>query len=178
MQHIKERDLKKTAIELCDESLRRQRRLDQPHGKSASKENLAPLVESRLVGATWTLRRMPDRERGFLNMRGSLWPDMLAEPGQYPATSISSMASRRQARISPKEIDQMQPALDLLTLLPDILDRQILFWTAWHQNGEPQARIPWAKVRRSLGVNASRWTLKRRYDAGILWLAALVALQR
>ena len=72
----------------------------------------------------------------------------------------------------------MQPALDLLTLLPDILDRQILFWTAWHQDGEVQARVPWAKVRRSLGVSASRWTLKRRYEAGLQWLGALVALQR
>lgn len=184
MQHTRERDLKKTAVELCEESVRRQYRLGQPLTEepkkvaALNKENRAPLVESRLVGATWTLRRMPDKEQGFLRMRGSLWPDMLAEPGSYPANSISSMASRRQTRISPKEIDQMQPALDLLTLLPDILDRQILFWTAWHQDGEVQTRIPWAKVRRSLGTSVSRWTLKRRYEAGILWLAALVALQR
>jgi len=177
MQHTSERDLKKTATDLCAEGLRRQRRLDQPTDVQLGKEALAPLVEKWLVGATWTLRRMPDKEQGFLRMRGSLWPDMMAEPGNYPGNNISSIASRRQTRISPQEIDQMQPALDLLTLLPDIFDRQILFWTAWHQDGEVQARIPWMKVRRSLGVNCSRWTLKRRYDAGILWLAALVALQ-
>ena len=178
MQHTRERDLKKTAVELCDESFAHHERLDRPQGEALKKESLAPLVESRLVGATWTLRRMPDREKGFLRMRGSLWPEMQAEPGSYPDANVGYTASRKASRITPREIDQMQPALDLLTLLPDLLDRQILFWTAWHQNGEAQARIPWAKVRRSMNSSASRWTLKRRYDAGILWLAALVALQR
>ncbi len=194
MQQYRERDLRKTALELCGESLRRRKSGARPSGQSPmlnqkqnqsrkntnglDKESLAPLVETRLIGATWALRRMPDRERGFLRMRGSLWPDMQAEPGQYPAADVSSMASRRSARLSPKEIDQMQPALDLLTLLPDIFDRQLLFWAAWHQDGQKQDRIPWAKVRRSLGATVSRWTLKRRYDAGLLWLGALVALQR
>jgi len=186
MRRIKERDLKKTAVELCEESQKRRRLVDQTgpnyYGQNqrfdSEKESLAPLVEERLVGATWTLRRMPDKERGFMHMRGTLWPDMLPEPGNYPAQDIGNLAARRRVRISPKEVDQMQPALDLLTLLPDILDRQILFWTAWHQDGEVQTRIPWAKVRLSLGVNTSRWTLKRRYEAGLLWLGALVALQR
>jgi len=178
MQKIKERDLKKTATDLCEENLQRRRKLDQTEGITSDKEMLAPLVEKRLVEAAWTLRRMPDRERGFLHMRGSLWPEMLPEAGHYPASPISSIAARRRVRINPREIDQMQPTFDLLTLLPDILDRQILFWTAWHQDGETQARIPWAKVRRSLGITVSRWTLKRRYEAGLLWLAALIALQR
>jgi len=178
MQHSHERDLKKTATELCDESRASQIQMDRPPLDAFNKETLAPLVESRLVAATWTLRRMPDRERGFLRMRGSLWPDTQAEPGTYAEPDIGYLASRKRARLTPREIDQMQPALDLLTLLPDLFDRQILFWTAWHQDGEKQARIPWAKVRRSLNSSASRWTLKRRYEAGILWLAALVALQR
>lgn len=193
MRQPLERDLKKTAIQLCAEYQQHSARLDLPNNQVSpqannqatsqantqpnSQEGLAALVESRLIAATWTLRRMPDREQGFLRMRGSLWPDMLPQAGTYPSAGISSRAARRLGRISAKEIDQMQPALDLLTLLPDIFDRQILFWTAWHHDGEAQDRIRWAKVRRSLGVTASRWTLKRRYDAGILWLGALVALQ-
>jgi len=195
MQQTQEKDLKKTALELVEENQHRKRLLEQTPVRAvegqacdmrpkprmpdlSDKEALAQLVEKRLVGATWTLRRLPDRERGFLHMRGALWPEMMAEAGSYPAAPVSSVAARSRVRLSPKEIDQMQPALDLLTLLPDILDRQILFWTAWHQDGEVQARVPWAKVRRSLGVSASRWTLKRRYEAGLQWLGALVALQR
>ncbi|UTW59962.1 hypothetical protein KFE96_06560 [Kordiimonas sp. SCSIO 12603] len=146
-----------------------------------SKESIAIKLEARLITAAWTLRRMPDREQSFLKMRGALWPEMMAEPGQYPRERISSFEARRRVRISAKEIDEMQPTLDLLLLLPDLIDRQILFWAAWHQDGEKQDRLPWAKVRRALlaanGKNYSRWTLKRRYEAGLLWLSALVLLQ-
>ncbi|TNE60846.1 MAG: hypothetical protein EP335_17555 [Alphaproteobacteria bacterium] len=141
------------------------------------RERLVHTLETRLVSATWTLRRLPDREAGFRRMRGCLWPETRSEGGDYAGESLTSLQARRRVRISAHEVDQMQPTLDLLLLLPDMLDRRILFFAAWHQDGEAQSRIPWAKVRRSLGLGLSRWTLKRRYDAGLQWLAALVALQ-
>lgn len=176
MQQTNERDLRKTATEIRAEGVARQDRLDRD--ALLTKEDLAVIVEARLVSAAWTLRRMPDKERGFLRLRSAVWPDMAPDAARYPAAPMSHFNARRRMRISPQEIDQMQPALDLLTLLPDVLDRQILFWTAWHQDGEVQTRIPWAKVRRSLDVTASRWTLKRRYQARLEWLAALILLQQ
>lgn len=171
MNHIiKERDFQATCRDLHDDVSGA-----TPH--AVSKEELMPRVEARLVNATWVLRRMPDRERGFLNMRTMLWPESVSEPGSYPSVDISSYEAKRRLRISAQEVDQMQPALDLLQLLPDITDRQLLFWTCWHQDGEVQARIPWAKVRRSMGGTLSRWTMKRRYEAALLWIAALIALQ-
>jgi len=172
-------NLKKSAQKICDESRRAlsaEARLAQkgPIGK----HEIAPVMEARLVTAAWTLRRLPDRERGFLRMQGAVWPEMTAEPGSYPAAGTSAFAARRGVRITPSEIDAMQPTLDLLLLLPDLMDRQLLFWTAWHQDGEVSARIPWAKVRRSLGVTMSRWTLKRHYEGGLLWLAAIIAMQQ
>jgi hypothetical protein len=71
----------------------------------------------------------------------------------------------------------MQPALDLLQLLPDPADRKLLFWASWHQDGEVQVKLPWAKVRRSLDSGQSRWTMKRRYDNGLRWLASIILAQ-
>ncbi len=172
-QRMPERNLKQTCIAINEE--------ERNDGNIASKEAVIDRLELKMVRAAWTLRRMPDRESSFLKMRGALWPDTQCEPGAYPSEILSNFEARRRLRISAKEIDEMQPMLDLLLLLPDLTDRQIVFWTAWHQDGERQARIPWVKIRRSLlaGENKglSRWTLKRRYAAALDWLAALVLLQ-
>lgn len=140
-------------------------------------ERLMNRVEERIVSATWTLRRLPNRERGYLKMRGMLWPDTPAQAGDYAPADMTAMQARRAARIAPEEIDRMQPSLDLLQLLPDVSDRKLLFWAAWHQDGELQAKIPWAKVRRSMDCTLSRWTLKRRYDNGLRWLASIILAQ-
>jgi hypothetical protein len=134
-------------------------------------------VEARLISAAWTLRRMPDREAGFLYARQAIWPEMAVNKYTAVPAKLSNLQTRKKIRPNPKEIDEMQPALDLLLLLPDVADRKLLFWAAWHQNGEKQTRIPWAKVRRSISTTASRWTLKRKYDDGLKWLAAIIALQ-
>lgn len=153
-------------------------------GSRPDKEALIPVVEARLVSAAWTLRRLPDRERGFLRARQSYWPEMMADGGTYVGAGLTSFQARFRARIQADEIDTMQPTLDLLLLLPDKEDREILFFGAWHQDGETGGRIPWAKVRRSLPTgrpgktgNLSRWTLKRRYTGALSWLAALIALR-
>ena len=146
--------------------------------REAALEDLVRSLESRFVEATWTLRRLPDRERSFLSLSTMVWPDAISTAGDYAPNSMTSLQARRRARIDPKEIDRMQPTLDLLPLLPDITDRQLLFWTAWHQDGECQAKLPWAKVRRSLGLSLSRWTMKRRYENGLKWLAGMILMQQ
>lgn len=141
-------------------------------------EMLTQRVETRLVEATWTLRRMPDREKNFLHMRTMMWPDTVAEAGTYAPQDITALQARRNVRLSPQEIDQMQPALDLLQLLPDPADRKLLFWASWHQDGEVQVKLPWVKVRRSMECDLSRWTMKRRYQNGLRWLASIILVQR
>ena len=148
-----------------------------PSGREQKLDALIDLVEARLVNATWTLRRLPDRERGLLSMRTMIWADGHAAAGDYAPVSLTSLQARLRTRIDPKDIDRMQPTLDLLPLLPDVTDRQLLFWAAWHQDGERQAKLPWAKVRRSMGVDLSRWTLKRRYENGLKWLASIILAQ-
>lgn len=170
MHMIKERDFQKTCSHINGE-------VTACTSEPVTKEDLAPKVEARLVNAAWVLRRMPDKENGFRRMRTMLWPEAAAEPGTYTALDMSSFEAKRRMQISAVEVDNMQPALDLLQLLPDVADRRLLFWACWHQDGEVQARIPWAKVRCSMGVTLSRWTMKRRYEGALLWLAALIALQ-
>jgi len=143
-------------------------------GGKAAVQDVVPHIEQDMVSAAWTLRRLPDREAGFLRLRGALWPETASEPGSYAPDPLTSFQAKRRVRITAQEIDRMQPTLDLLLLLPDIEDRRLLFWSCWHQNGEVSARIPWAKVRTSLGTDQSRWTLKRRYDEALGWLARLV----
>lgn len=173
------RALKATALDLIDEA--RCRRAGAGLAGKLERDHIAPGVEDRLISAAWTLRRLPDREAGFLKLRGAFWPETAAEPGTYAPESLTSFTARRRVRVSAQEIDRMQPSLDLLLLLPDADDRRLLFWAAWHQDGEKSARIPWAKVRRSLadgsGAGLSRWTMKRRYQEGLMWLASLVLLQ-
>lgn len=171
-----ERDLKQAAINLKQEMTRGDR-VPAKCSEEEDQKRLMGVIEEKLVNATWVLRRMPDRERGFLKMRGALWPEMQNEAGRYPRASMSSFEARWKTRISAAEVDAMQPMLDLLLLLPDVSDRHLIFWAAWHQDGEVQTRVPWAKVRRSMGVNLSRWTFKRRYEAALTWLAALIILQ-
>ncbi len=141
-------------------------------------EALVRRVETRLVAATWTLRRMPDREKNFLHMRTMMWPDTVAEASTYAPQDMTALQARRNVRLTPLEIDQMQPALDLLQLLPDPADRKLLFWASWHQDGEVQVKIPWAKVRRSMDSSLSRWTMKRRYQNSLHWLASIILAQR
>jgi len=141
-------------------------------------ELLARRVEARLVAATWTLRRMPDREKNFLHIRTMMWPDTVADASSYAPQDMTALQARRNVRLSPQEIDQMQPALDLLQLLPDPADRKLLFWASWHQDGEVQVKLPWAKVRRSMDCGQSRWTMKRRYDNGFRWLASIILAQK
>ena len=168
---VQERDFKKTCKQITDEGAVL---LGVPDN---STDALMPRVEGRLVNATWVLRRLPDKDSGPQRMRGMLWPETVAEAGTYAPISLSPFEAKRRLQISAKDIDAMQPALDLLQLLPDIEDRQLVFWACWHQEGEVQARIPWAKVRRSMGGTLSRWTLKRRYESALRWLASIIAMQ-
>jgi hypothetical protein len=158
--NLHDRNIQKTCDEIC--------------ASEDTVEALVARIENRLINAAWTLRRMPDREAGFLYARQVIWPEY-----KKSDASAATLKFKNDVRVrpTPQEIDQMQPALDLLLLLPHVEDRKLLFWAAWHQNGEKQARIPWAKVRRSLSSDQSRWTLKRHYNDNLGWLANIIALQ-
>ncbi|PCI60034.1 MAG: hypothetical protein COB37_10385 [Kordiimonadales bacterium] len=61
----------------------------------------------------------------------------------------------------------MQPALDLLQLLPYKEDMMICYWGAYDQDGEKQSKIRWSRVIEAHDLDMSRWTLKRHYDGAL-----------
>lgn len=133
-----------------------------------TKGDIAKVLEQEFVLAAWTLRRLPTRDRPPSTL-GAAWQDEEVRDKEYN--------DRYRARISAQEVDHMQPTLDLLLLLPDLGDRQLVFWACHHVKGEVSDRIPWSKVRESMGGGASRWTLKRHYEGALLLLGAIINLQ-
>lgn len=133
------------------------------------------VLEARLIRATWTLRRLPDKEKGYLASKG---PAVVIDGEDDPEQT--AFDARLRARISRVELDDYQEALDLLLVLPDTADRQLVFWTAWAQEGLAYQRIQWAQVARYIAkysdgnryAAASRWTLKRNYERSLEFIAA------
>ena len=121
-------------------------------------------LEIRLIRAVWALRKMPDKERAFMSVGAAAWPEMQSEPGTYPNADETALVARLRLRTSPEDIDDMQPALDLLQLATNREDMMICYWGAYDQDGEKQSRIRWSKVIEVHDLDMSRWTLKRHYD--------------
>ncbi len=138
-------------------------------------EHMKRQVELDMVQAAWTLRRLPDREQAIM-MKASAakWPEMQKDRQQDYSADESVFETRLRARLTSAEIDHMQPTLDVLLKLPDLADRALLFWVAWHQQGETYERLPWGRVRGTLAAAgfgkyaaAHRTTLRRNYDAAV-----------
>jgi len=129
-------------------------------------------VEALLIEAAWTLHRLPDREQALLYQSNTFWPDHIYDyPGGGDPFGLYRTQSNRPSVPTAKEIDAMQPSLDLLRALPDIEDRRFLFHVAAYQKGERAQRIGWTKIKDNLALDVSRWTLKRRYAEALAWIA-------
>lgn len=134
-------------------------------------------IEQQLCAAQWTLRRLTDKEMGWLyGADRAHWPAVRAD--YHSATDdITVLKARLATPPKPHEIDAMQPALDMLQLLPHISDRKLVSAVAWHFDGELGSKIYWDEVRPWLKGRLARShprTLKRHYDRSVDWLAALV----
>ena len=150
-------------------------------------------VQDALCLAMWTLRRMPDREMGWLyGSDRAKWPEVRKDyhgdtnPAVPKGTKLQPTKGREidyatqvllKSRPTAAEITAMQPALDMLQLLPDIADKKLLSAVAWHWDGEVGGSIYWDAVRPWLKgrlATAHSRTLKRHYDRSLDWLAVLV----
>lgn len=150
-------------------------------------------VQDSLVQAMWTLRRIPDPEMAWLyGADRAKWPDARKDyhgesnppapkgaklqPTKGKELDYATQALLKQMPTA-AEIDAMQPALDMLQLLPDIGDKKLVSAVAWHFDGEAGNYIYWDAVRPWLKgrlVTAHQRTLKRHYDRALDWLAQLV----
>lgn len=136
-------------------------------------------IQHRLVAAQWVLRRMTDREMGWLyGADRAKWPAV--RPDYHGGSDdIAVLKARLASRPTAQEISDMQPALDMLQLLPHISDRKLVAAVAWHFEGDLGSKIYWDEVRpwlRGRLATAHPRTLKRHYDRSIDWLAELVVI--
>ena len=152
--------------------------------ETSSGDWTASQVEAFLVEATWTLRRLPDKERAWLYGSTVMWPATM--PGGFEGYGRgveSSLMQRRRSSPMPKEIDRYQGVLDWLQWLPDVTDRRVIFWACWHLAGIARSKdsdaLPWGRVRASMGIQSgargySRWALKRRHASSLLFIAKIL----
>lgn len=128
-------------------------------------------IEYRLARAYLTLVRLPDSEWAWLkNSDRACWPSYWS--GYHDGDDIERTAFETLMKTSPsrQDISDMQPALDLLQLLPDPADRKLVAAVATWFLGEPTDRIYWEPVKARLEGRlavASKWTLKRRYNSAM-----------
>ena len=140
-------------------------------------------VEAFLVEATWTLRRLPDKEKAWLYGSSVMWPAHAVQGIDGYGRDLSPFMQRLKTSPAPRQIDRYQKILDWLQMLPDTTDRRVVFWACWHLNGEARTSerdpLPWGRVRNSMGVGDgqrgySRWALKRRHAGSLVLIAAVL----
>ena len=137
----------------------------------------------RGVKALWTLRRLDEPEKHWLGCKGVSMPQGARDGNIDYVEDLTAYQVRMQSRLTTAEIDDLQPSLDLLLLLPDLDDRKLVFWVGWNFEGEVCNRIYWEKVTRSMAWNSpaskypcySHKTLKRYYRRSIDLIAQVLA---
>ena len=120
-------------------------------------------VEERLVEAMLAMRRMSDREAGWLRVK-ACWPDIVREDsrGDYDARGVDmGPPPLRPLPASRRDIAQMEEAFGwVMAVKPE--DRKLigLAITALAQG---QKQVPWMQLRKPMGVKLGAHGLRKRY---------------
>lgn len=120
-------------------------------------------VEERLVEAMLVMRRMSDREAGWLRVK-ACWPDIVREDarGDYDARGVDmGPPPLRPLPASRRDVAEMEEAFGwVLAVKPE--DRKLigLAITALAQ-GDKQ--VPWMRLRKPMGVKLGAHGLRKRY---------------
>lgn len=123
-------------------------------------------VEERLVEAMRVMKRLSDREAGWLRVKAS-WPDIVREheAGDYDARGYLGNSSDIPLRPLPatrKDIAEMEQAFAwVLAAKPD--DRKLIA-LAISALARGEKRVPWMKLRKPMGVKLGAHGLRKRYE--------------
>ncbi len=136
-------------------------------------------VKARIVAAVWTLDRLQHPDSRWLGSSVTSWPDHIRDYAGNGDPLKRYENDPPRIRPSGYEIDEMQPALDLMQLLPQIDDRHLVHYGSLYQYGQVAPRIPWGKVRTSLEkekpknryIRLERTTLWRHYNSSAEFIA-------
>lgn len=129
-------------------------------------------VEARLVEAWGFLRRMPDRERGWLRPGVmSLWRLItLTEREAREQYQIDSDDYHRDALPRPPglrtvEVDRMSEALDWMRFVPERDRKLVGLAIAELERGAKQ--VPWRRLLAPMGLKLGVHGLRKRYSRAI-----------
>ncbi|WP_158010623.1 DUF6362 family protein [Tardibacter chloracetimidivorans] len=125
-------------------------------------------VQEGFIQAWESLRRMPDREKGWMRSgTSSLWRQVQREWGAY---SQDAEDVRLTLGLRAVEVDQMEEALQWLELLrPE--DRKLV-GAVLPVLAKGYSRIPWGRIKARRGLEGKPDTLKKRYRRALDMIAA------
>lgn len=123
-------------------------------------------VEERLVEAMLVMKRLSDREAGWLRVKAS-WPDIVRdhEAGDYDARGYLGTSSDIPLKPAPatrKDIGMMEEAFGwVLAAKPD--DRKLIA-LAITALARGEKRVPWMQLRKPMGLKLGAHGLRKRYE--------------
>lgn len=123
-------------------------------------------VEERLVEAMLVMRRLSDREAGWLRVKAS-WPDIVREheAGDYDARGYLGNSSDIPLKPLPatrRDIAEMEEAFAWVLAAKERDRRLIALAIGALARGEK--RVPWGKLLRPMGLKLGQHGLRKRYD--------------
>lgn len=153
-------------------------------GANRSIIELTVMVESRLVEASWTLARLPDRSRGWLH-QAQHGLSYLQEGRDRWANAVDPATGKdvgfgaepgRPAPPSAQEVGRWVEAMSWLHWLRAEHAR-VVFAAALSRRGDMAKRVSWRKAREFSGLNVSRQRLAVIYDGGIAEIAGRLVMR-
>lgn len=123
-------------------------------------------VEERLVEAMLVMRRLSDREAGWLRVKAS-WPDIVREheAGDYDARGYLGNSSDIPLKPLPatrRDIAEMEEAFAWVLAAKERDRRLIALAIGALARGEK--RVPWGKLLRPMGLKLGQHGLRKRYE--------------
>lgn len=126
-------------------------------------------VEQRLVDALLVMKRLGDREAGWLRVKAS-WPDIVREreAGDYDAHGYLGKSSDIVIKPLPatrRDIAEMEQAFAwVLAAKPD--DRKLIA-LAIGALARGEKRVPWRRMLKPMGMTRGADGLRMRYQRGM-----------
>lgn len=121
-------------------------------------------VEERLVQAVLVMRRLSDREAGWLRVK-ACWPDIVRERnlGDYDARGGEMEApTLRPLPATRRDIAEMEEAFAWVLAAKEQDRRLIALAIGALAQGEK--RIPWMRLRKPMGIKLGAHGLRKRYE--------------
>jgi hypothetical protein len=126
-------------------------------------------LQERWVETVQLYDRLPDRERGWLNVRAH-WPEIMrhgwreAVGGEHDEQPVDPPETR-QPGLTRTDVARMTEAGEWLLLVPED-DRRIVA-AALRYLAHGHDSVPWTKLRKRLGERRTTGALRMRYERAV-----------